>query len=30
VDSRQFGPVPAELIEARVLLRYWPLRRQGR
>ncbi len=30
VDSRQFGPVPAELIEARVLLRYWPLRRQDR
>jgi nickel-type superoxide dismutase maturation protease len=26
VDSRSFGPVPAELIEGRVLLRYWPLR----
>jgi signal peptidase I len=24
VDSRVFGPVPAPLIEARVLLRYWP------
>jgi nickel-type superoxide dismutase maturation protease len=27
VDSRSFGPVPAELIEGRVLLRYRPLRR---
>ncbi|HWG65673.1 MAG TPA: S26 family signal peptidase [Streptosporangiaceae bacterium] len=27
VDSRQFGAVPAALIEARVLLRYWPLHR---
>jgi nickel-type superoxide dismutase maturation protease len=27
IDSRSFGPVPAELIEGRVLLRYWPLRR---
>ncbi|MGO9504770.1 MAG: S24 family peptidase [Streptosporangiaceae bacterium] len=27
VDSGQFGAVPAELIEGRVLLRYWPLRR---
>jgi nickel-type superoxide dismutase maturation protease len=23
VDSRRFGPVPAALIEGRVLLRYW-------
>jgi nickel-type superoxide dismutase maturation protease len=27
VDSRQFGPVPAGLIEGRVLGRYWPARR---
>jgi nickel-type superoxide dismutase maturation protease len=27
VDSRDFGPVPAQLIEGRVVLRYWPLRR---
>jgi nickel-type superoxide dismutase maturation protease len=27
VDSRNFGPVPAELIEGRVLLRYRPIRR---
>jgi nickel-type superoxide dismutase maturation protease len=27
VDSRRFGPVPAKLIEGRVVLRYWPLRR---
>jgi nickel-type superoxide dismutase maturation protease len=27
VDSRSFGPVPAALIEGRVLLRYWPVRR---
>jgi nickel-type superoxide dismutase maturation protease len=27
VDSRSFGPVPPELIEGRVLLRYWPVRR---
>lgn len=27
VDSRAFGAVPAGLIEGRVLLRYWPLRR---
>jgi nickel-type superoxide dismutase maturation protease len=27
VDSRSFGPVPAELIEGRVVLRYRPLRR---
>ncbi len=26
VDSRSFGPVPAGLICARVLLRYWPRR----
>lgn len=26
VDSRQFGPVPPELIEGRVLARYWPPR----
>ena len=24
VDSRAFGAVPADLIQARVLLRYWP------
>jgi nickel-type superoxide dismutase maturation protease len=28
VDSRQFGPVPSELIEGRVLGRYWPARRK--
>jgi nickel-type superoxide dismutase maturation protease len=27
VDSSRFGVVPAGLIEGRVLLRYWPLRR---
>jgi nickel-type superoxide dismutase maturation protease len=27
IDSRSFGPVPAELIEGRALFRYWPLRR---
>ena len=27
VDSRAFGAVPGNLIEGRVLLRYWPLRR---
>jgi hypothetical protein len=27
VDSAAFGPVPAGLIEARVLMRYWPWRR---
>lgn len=27
VDSRSFGVVPPELVEGRVLLRYWPLRR---
>ncbi len=27
VDSRQFGPVPPELIEGRVLGRYWRARR---
>ncbi len=26
VDSRRFGPVPATLIEGRVLVRYWRLR----
>jgi nickel-type superoxide dismutase maturation protease len=30
VDSRAFGAVPADLIEGRVLLRYWPLRRKSR
>jgi nickel-type superoxide dismutase maturation protease len=29
VDSRAFGAVPASLIEGRVLLRYWPVRRPG-
>ena len=28
VDSRSFGPVPAELIEGRVLLRYRPVWRR--
>lgn len=27
VDSGRFGPVPAEKIVGRVLVRYWPLRR---
>jgi nickel-type superoxide dismutase maturation protease len=27
VDSSAFGAVPAPLIEGRVLLRYWPVRR---
>jgi nickel-type superoxide dismutase maturation protease len=27
VDSRAFGAVPPSLIEGRVLLRYWPVRR---
>ena len=27
VDSRAFGAVPTSLIEGRVLLRYWPVRR---
>ena len=27
IDSRRFGIVPPELIEGRVLARYWPLRR---
>jgi hypothetical protein len=27
VDSFRFGPVPPDLIEGRVLLRYWPPRR---
>jgi len=26
VDSARFGPVPSELIEGRVLGRYWPVR----
>ena len=29
VDSARFGPVPAENIVARVLVRYWPIRRRG-
>jgi signal peptidase I len=28
VDSARFGPVPFELIEARVIGRYWPARRR--
>lgn len=28
VDSARFGPVPAELIEGRVLGRYFPMRRR--
>jgi nickel-type superoxide dismutase maturation protease len=28
VDSARFGAVPDELIEGRVLIRYWPLRRR--
>jgi hypothetical protein len=28
VDSARFGPVPAEKIVARVLFRYWPVRRR--
>ena len=28
VDSRRFGAVPTELIEGRVLLRYWPVHRR--
>jgi nickel-type superoxide dismutase maturation protease len=28
VDSARFGPVPAEKIVARVLVRYWPIRRR--
>jgi hypothetical protein len=27
VDSFRFGPVPPDLIEGRVLLRYWPISR---
>jgi nickel-type superoxide dismutase maturation protease len=30
VDSARFGAVPDALIEGRVLLRYWPLRRRPR
>ena len=29
VDSRVFGAVPSALIEGRVLIRYWPLRRSA-
>lgn len=29
VDSARFGPVPAEKIVARVLFRYWPIRRRA-
>ena len=29
VDSFRFGPVPPDLIEGRVLARYWPVRRRG-
>jgi signal peptidase I len=29
-ESRSFGPVPAALIEGRVLFRYWPFTRLGR
>lgn len=29
-DSRTLGPIPSALIEGRVVLRYWPLRRFGR
>lgn len=28
-DSRSFGPVPAALVTARVLWRYWPSHRRG-
>jgi nickel-type superoxide dismutase maturation protease len=28
IDSRSFGPVSPDLIEGRVLLRYWPIRRR--
>jgi hypothetical protein len=28
VDSARFGAVPDALIEGRVLVRYWPLRRR--
>ena len=30
VDSARFGAVPDTLVEGRVLLRYWPLRRPHR
>jgi nickel-type superoxide dismutase maturation protease len=30
VDSARFGAVPDTLIEGRVLVRYWPLRRRAR
>lgn len=29
VDSRSFGPVPAERVRGRVIFRYWPLSRAG-
>ncbi|HKB29562.1 MAG TPA: S26 family signal peptidase [Streptosporangiaceae bacterium] len=29
VDSRSFGAVPADQIEGRVLIRYWPPRRKS-
>ena len=29
VDSRAFGAVPPGLIEGRVMVRYWPLRRRS-
>jgi Peptidase S24-like len=29
VDSARFGPVPAELVVAVVLFRYWPVRGRG-
>jgi signal peptidase I len=29
-DSRQFGPVRAEMLKAKVLLVYWPPERRGR
>ena len=28
-DSRTFGPVPASLVEGKVLFRYWPLMRRA-
>ena len=30
VDSQRYGPVEADALVARVLFRYWPLRRFGR
>jgi signal peptidase I len=29
-DSRDFGPVPLDLIEGKVVFRYFPLGRMGR